>query len=64
LTTFRAAGRELGPGDVGRRTSSTTAGPEIVKNIVALMLVTLLRRRRGRAENPTDLPSILNSSRH
>jgi len=26
--------------DVGRRTPSTTAGPEIIKNIVALMLVT------------------------
>jgi len=40
LTTFRAAGRELGRCGAEHRTSSTTAGPEIIKNIVALMLVT------------------------
>jgi hypothetical protein len=63
LTTVRAAGDELGRCDVERRTPSATAA-EIIKHTVALTLATLLRRRRGRAENPTDLPSILNSSRH
>jgi hypothetical protein len=40
LTTFRAAGRELGRCDVERGTQSATVGPEIIKHTVALTLVT------------------------